>query len=108
MSSTWDPSSAGVPAQARELAAMCRVEGGCRGGRGRTGTAPASLVVLDDVDPRRAVTFVREHFHPGAVETTAQRRYVARFAAQRGRNPVPHHPVVERLRATRVGGTLAR
>ncbi|MCX5401348.1 protein-tyrosine phosphatase family protein [Streptomyces sp. NBC_00102] len=56
-----------------------RVEVACAGGRGRTGTALACLAVLDGVPPEEAVAFVREHYHPRAVETPWQRRYVLRF-----------------------------
>ncbi|OZM73944.1 protein phosphatase [Amycolatopsis antarctica] len=56
-----------------------RVEVACGGGRGRTGTALACLAVLDGVPADRAVAYVREHYHPRAVETPWQRRYVARF-----------------------------
>ena len=38
-------------------------------GRGRTGTAVACLAILDGVPSSLAVAFVREHYHPGAVET---------------------------------------
>lgn len=57
-----------------------RVEVACRGGRGRTGTALACLAVLDGVPWRGAVRFVRENYHPHAVETPWQRGYVLRFA----------------------------
>jgi len=56
-----------------------RVEIGCGGGRGRTGTALACLAVLDGVPPGEAVAFVRRHYDPRAVETPGQRRYVAGF-----------------------------
>jgi Protein-tyrosine phosphatase len=56
-----------------------RVEIACSGGRGRTGTALACLVVIDTANAVGAVEYVREHYHPTAVETPAQRRYVARF-----------------------------
>ncbi len=56
-----------------------RVELACGGGRGRTGTALACLTVLDGVPPGDAVAFVRAHYHPGAVETPWQRRYVRGF-----------------------------
>lgn len=56
-----------------------RVEIACAGGRGRTGTALACLAVLDGVPAGGAVAYVREHYHPRAVETPWQRRYVARF-----------------------------
>lgn len=60
-----------------------RVEFVCGGGRGRTGTALACLAVIDGVPPRRAVTFVREHYDARAVETPWQRRYVERFVPPR-------------------------
>ena len=50
-----------------------RVEVACRGGIGRTGTALAALAVLDGLTPREAVTWVREGYHPHAVETPWQR-----------------------------------
>jgi protein-tyrosine phosphatase len=56
-----------------------RVEVACGGGRGRTGTALACLAVLDGVPPGEAVAYVRQHYHPRAVETSWQRRYVTRF-----------------------------
>ncbi|MDF6022905.1 protein-tyrosine phosphatase family protein [Streptomyces sp. JH34] len=57
-----------------------RVEVACGGGRGRTGTALACLAVLDGVPAEEAVAFVRRNYHPRAVETPWQRRYVVRFA----------------------------
>jgi hypothetical protein len=65
--------------EAWERSATERVEIACGGGRGRTGTALACLAVLDGVPPAEAVAFVREHYHPRAVETPFQRRFVRRF-----------------------------
>jgi len=56
-----------------------RVEIGCHGGQGRTGTALACLAVLDGVPAGEAVAYVRANYSPRAVETPGQRRYVARF-----------------------------
>jgi protein-tyrosine phosphatase len=56
-----------------------RVEVACGGGRGRTGTALACLAVLDGVPPAEAVEWVRAHYHPRAVETPWQARFVRRF-----------------------------
>lgn len=47
---------------------------------GRTGTALACLAVLDGVPADEAVAFVRDGYHPRAVETPWQRRYVRNFA----------------------------
>jgi protein-tyrosine phosphatase len=66
-------------AEALERAGRERVELGCMGGRGRTGTALACLAVLDGVPAGEAVEYVRQHYHPGAVETTAQSQFVADF-----------------------------
>jgi hypothetical protein len=60
-----------------------RVEIACGGGRGRTGTALACLAVLDGVPPGEAVAFVREGYHPRAVETPWQRRFAQRFDPRR-------------------------
>jgi len=56
-----------------------RVEVACRGGRGRTGTALACLAVIDGVPAHEAVAFVRRSYHPAAVETPWQKRFVQRF-----------------------------
>jgi hypothetical protein len=53
-----------------------RVEVACDRGQGRTGTALACLLVLDGLSAADAVRYVREHYHPRAVETPWQRRYV--------------------------------
>jgi protein-tyrosine phosphatase len=55
------------------------VELACGGGVGRTGTALACLAVLDGVPADEAVDYVRRHYHPSAVETPWQRRFVRRF-----------------------------
>ena len=56
-----------------------RVEVGCGGGRGRTGTALACLVAIDTGTAVDAVDYVRAHYDRHAVETPGQRRYVAHF-----------------------------
>jgi hypothetical protein len=59
-----------------------RVEFACAGGRGRTGTALACLAIIDGVPSSEAVSYVRKHYDPSAVETLQQRRYVARWRAE--------------------------
>ena len=66
--------------EAWERAGLERVEVGCMGGRGRTGTALACIAVLDGVPAGQAVDYVRRHYHPDAVETDEQRQFVADFA----------------------------
>lgn len=58
-----------------------RVELACGGGTGRTGTALACLAVLDGVPAADAVAWVRTHYRRRAVETPAQRRFVAAWRA---------------------------
>ncbi len=67
-------------AEVLDRAAGERVEVACGGGRGRTGTALACLAALDGVPPGEAVAYVRGRYHPRAVETPWQARYVRRFA----------------------------
>lgn len=55
------------------------VEVACHGGRGRTGTALAALAVLDGMPSTAAVEWVRQHYHPTAVETPWQARWVRRI-----------------------------
>ena len=55
-----------------------RVEVTCRGGIGRTGTALAALAILDGLSPNQAVAWIREHYHPRAVEAPWQRRWLRR------------------------------
>jgi hypothetical protein len=77
-----DPGAvAATLAEAWRRAERDRVEVACAGGRGRTGTALACLAILDGVPNRTAVAFVRQNYHPHAVETPGQRRFVASFAA---------------------------
>ncbi|MEU7867694.1 protein-tyrosine phosphatase family protein [Dactylosporangium sp. NPDC049140] len=59
-----------------------RVEVACGGGRGRTGTALACIAILDGVPADEAVAYVRRLYHPGAVETPWQRRYVRNFSSR--------------------------
>jgi len=66
-----------VLAEAWQRAAAERVEIGCAGGHGRTGTALACLAILDGVPAAEAVAFVRAHYDRHAVETRGQRRFVA-------------------------------
>jgi hypothetical protein len=58
-----------------------RVEVTCRGGLGRTGTALAALAVLDGLTAEEAVRWVRSRYHPRAVETPWQRRWLRPVAS---------------------------
>lgn len=53
-----------------------RVEIGCLGGHGRTGTALAGLVALSGLPAEDAVDYVRDQYCPRAVETAEQETYV--------------------------------
>lgn len=56
-----------------------QVEVACRGGLGRTGTALAALAVLDGMPAHNAVGWVRREYHPRAIETPWQARWVRRL-----------------------------
>jgi hypothetical protein len=82
----------GVPSAPREAAAQIRdafirakagerVEVGCLGGRGRTGTVLACMAVLAGVSAAEAVTWVRSNYDAAAVETPQQEEWVLWFAA---------------------------
>lgn len=53
-----------------------RVEVACHGGKGRTGTALAALAILDGLAAHEALSWVRSNYHPRAVETIWQRRWL--------------------------------
>lgn len=82
----WVPSSGSdavaALTEAWERAAGDRVEIGCGGGVGRTGTGLAILAVLDGVRPDRAVAFVRDRYDPRAVEVPWQRAFVERVGVE--------------------------
>jgi protein-tyrosine phosphatase len=56
-----------------------RVELGCLGGHGRTGTALACLAILCGLPPSEAVTWVRESYCASAVESGLQEAFVTGF-----------------------------
>jgi hypothetical protein len=58
-----------------------RVEIGCLGGHGRTGTALACIAVLGGHPADDAVAWVRERYCTKAVETAEQESFVRRFVA---------------------------
>jgi protein-tyrosine phosphatase len=60
-----------------------RVEIACGGGVGRTGTALAAWAIFDGLAVDDAVTFVRRHYHPRAVEVPWQRRFLRRLRRDR-------------------------
>jgi hypothetical protein len=59
-----------------------RVELGCWGGHGRTGTALACLAVLAGTPASEAVAWVRENYCEHAVETPAQEAFVLTFGVE--------------------------
>lgn len=67
-----------VLAEAHRRATTERVEIACGGGAGRTGSALAVVAVLGGVPADEAVAWVRARYHPRAVETPWQRRWVRR------------------------------
>jgi protein-tyrosine phosphatase len=86
----FDWADFGVPADVSALAAALRrlldhardgqrVEIGCLGGHGRTGTALGCLAILAGEDPREAVTWVRRSYCAHAIETAEQEAFVTSF-----------------------------
>jgi hypothetical protein len=63
-----------------------RVEVGCLGGRGRTGTVLACMAVLAGVPGEEAVAWVRRHYRPEAVEVSSQVDWVNWFAESAAQN----------------------
>lgn len=59
-----------------------RVEIACRGGVGRTGAALAAVAILGGVRPEQAVAWMRTTYHPRAVESARQRRWIETTAAR--------------------------
>jgi hypothetical protein len=59
-----------------------RVELGCLGAHGRTGTALACAAVFAGVEPTEAVSWVRSNYCERAVETDEQAELVSTFAAR--------------------------
>lgn len=57
-----------------------RVEIGCIGGLGRTGTALACMAVLAGIPVGQSVAWVRHNYHPGAVNNRHQEQWVEWFA----------------------------
>lgn len=76
-------SSVGLIAAFRALLSQAsmgqRVEVGCIGGRGRTGTALACLAIMSGLPSDQAVEWVRTAYCAEAVETAQQQAFVARF-----------------------------
>jgi hypothetical protein len=63
------------------------VEIGCQVGLGRTGTVLACMAVLAGIPDSEAVSWVREHYKAGAVETSEQEAWVRWFAQRSGDLP---------------------
>ena len=57
-----------------------RIEIGCIGGLGRTGTVLACMAILASIPAGEAVEWVRAHYAPQAVETSEQAEWVLWFA----------------------------
>jgi protein-tyrosine phosphatase len=81
----------GVPRDARQVARALRwlleqatdgrrVEVGCAGGHGRTGTTLAGLLVLQGLSARRALSRIRGRYCEHAVESAEQEAVVRGLA----------------------------
>ncbi len=63
----------------RQAADGKRVEIGCAGGHGRTGTTLAGLLIIQGMTPTRAIQKVRREYCAEAVETKGQTQALQRF-----------------------------
>jgi protein-tyrosine phosphatase len=80
---TSTPEALDALAEAFRRAASERVEVACHGGVGRTGTSLAAIAVMAGIPSTEAVAWARERYHPRAVETPWQRRWVLREVSAR-------------------------
>ena len=80
-----DAAAEQIAAAFRRARAGERVEVGCVGGLGRTGTVLACMAVLAGVPSEEAVAWVRANYDPRAVETPEQEEFVRSFAARTSR-----------------------
>ena len=77
-----EPHAAARAIQAAFLRAKAgeRLEVGCLGGKGRTGTTLACMAILAGVEPLHAVEWVRAAYRPDAVEGPEQEAWTLWFA----------------------------
>jgi hypothetical protein len=87
-----DAAVAAIRALHRRALAGELVEVACGGGVGRTGTVIACLAVLASTPGETAVGWTRDHYHPRAVETPGQRRWVLRFGSSQPGWAAGHTP----------------
>ncbi len=66
-----------------------RVEVGCAGGLGRTGTVLACMAILSGVQVKQAVTWVRANYDRRAVETDEQEKWVLWFGNNASKDAKP-------------------
>jgi ADP-ribosyl-[dinitrogen reductase] hydrolase len=91
------------PALRDQLRAGCNVLVHCKGGLGRAGMVAARLLIETGWSPADALLAVRQ-VRPGAVETSAQERYVLGLAATPELLPAPSpNAVRDRSRGTLLG-----
>jgi protein-tyrosine phosphatase len=76
----WEGAAAQIEAAFARAKAGQNVEIGCRVGLGRTGTVLACMAFLAGVPASEAVSWVRDNYNPGAVETSEQEAWVRWFA----------------------------
>lgn len=69
-----------------------RVEVGCIGGHGRTGTALACMGVLDGMEPKAAIKYVRSEYCIETLENAKQEWWVEWFDAYVNLKPLPEMP----------------
>ena len=69
-----------------------RIEVGCIGGHGRTGTALACMGVLAGLSPKEAIKYVRKNYCTETLENAKQEWWVEWFDAYVNLKPIPEMP----------------
>ena len=64
-----------------------KVETGCWGGRGRTGTVLACWAILAGIKTEEAVAWIRKNYWDEAVETPEQERWIGWFGKKARKGP---------------------
>lgn len=80
----WRAAAESIIGVRQRVLAGHAVEVACNGGRGRTGTVIACLAVTAGLTADEAVRWTRTHYHPKAIETPWQRRWIAWYAQHTG------------------------
>ncbi len=80
-----------------------KVEVGCIGGHGRTGTVLACMAVLEGVLPKEAINLVRDNYCTEAIETASQEWWIYWFSHSLFDTPLPPEPAHKSCNTQTIG-----